>query len=202
MQTPAERPEMSPAQIAREIAGRSARIPMHSRRGRLLIAIDGRTTAGKTTIAEKLRRLTDCNIVHADDFYLHPAQRTPERYAEPGGNIDYARLRREVIEPWKREGAFSYAPYDAHEDCSKEVVHFDPRPVTVVEGAYSAHPALEDAYDLIVCVTTSPDEQRRRIAARNGPQALEMFENKWIPLEEAYIRETSLEERSDVVFHT
>lgn len=194
-----EQNTLTAGRIAETISERITRFPAGKR---LLVAVDGRAAAGKSTIAQELQKRTGCNVVHADDFYLHPVQRTAARYAEPGGNIDYERLHRDVIEPWQKTGAFSYAPYDAHKDLYGEVMHFVPSPVTVVEGAYSAHPVLARAYDLIVFVTTSPEVQRTRIAQRNGTAALRMFQDKWIPLEERYIAETSAEQRSDIVFRT
>ena len=63
----------------------------------LLAAIDGRCAAGKTTLAEQLREMLGCNVIHADSFFLRPEQRTEERLNTPGGNIDYERLLAEVI---------------------------------------------------------------------------------------------------------
>ena len=60
----------------------------------VIVAIDGNCTAGKTTLAGKLAEIYDCNVLHMDDFFLRAEQRTPERYAEVGGNVDYERFRR------------------------------------------------------------------------------------------------------------
>ena len=65
----------------------------------LIAAIDGRCASGKTTAAELLQKQFGWTVVHADDFFLRPEQRTPERYAEPGGNLDRERLREEVLLP-------------------------------------------------------------------------------------------------------
>ena len=46
-----------------------------------VVAIDGKCTSGKTTLASKLAELYDCNMFHMDDFFLRPEQRTPERFA-------------------------------------------------------------------------------------------------------------------------
>ena len=67
-----------------------------------LVAIDGRCTAGKTTLAGLLQGKRSCNVVHMDDFYLPFAKRTPERMAQPGGNMDFERLLSEVLLPLKR----------------------------------------------------------------------------------------------------
>ena len=39
-------------------------------------------------------------------------KRTPERFAEVGGNVDYERFQEEVLLPLKNGKAFSYRPFD------------------------------------------------------------------------------------------
>lgn len=65
----------------------------------ILIAIDGMSASGKTTLGYYLQELFSGNLFHMDDFFLRENQRTPERLAEVGGNIDYERFKREVIIP-------------------------------------------------------------------------------------------------------
>ena len=59
---------------------------------RVLVAIDGRCAAGKTTLAASLQAQLECNVFHMDDFFLRPEQRTSERLHQPGGNVDYERF--------------------------------------------------------------------------------------------------------------
>ena len=59
----------------------------------VIVSIDGPCAAGKTTLAGKLSELYDCNVFHMDDFFLRPEQRTPARFAQPGGNVDYERFQ-------------------------------------------------------------------------------------------------------------
>ena len=75
---------------------------------RITIAIDGSCTSGKSTLAAALASELDCNLFHMDDFFLRPQQRTAERYAEAGGNVDYERFYREVLKPLKTGEVFSY----------------------------------------------------------------------------------------------
>ena len=56
------------------------------------VAIDGLCGSGKTTFAALLQSVYDCNLFHADDFYLPMPMRTPERYATPGGNVHWERI--------------------------------------------------------------------------------------------------------------
>ena len=78
----------------------------------VIVAIAGKCTSGKTTLASKLAQIYDCNVFHMDDFFLRPEQRTPERFAEIGGNVDYERFREEVLLPLKSGKAVSYRHFD------------------------------------------------------------------------------------------
>ena len=49
----------------------------------VFVAIDGPCTSGKTTFAAMLNRRFGGNVLHMDDFFLRPEQRTPERFANP-----------------------------------------------------------------------------------------------------------------------
>src|SRR5690554_100775 len=60
------------------------------------LAIEGRSGAGKTSLAKIIGSRYDCNIFHMDDFFLRPGQKTLERLAEVGGNIDYERLSKDL----------------------------------------------------------------------------------------------------------
>ncbi|MBQ4050287.1 MAG: hypothetical protein IJD13_01520, partial [Oscillospiraceae bacterium] len=71
------------------------------------VAIDGSCASGKSTLAAALTERYDCNLFHLDDFFLRPEQRTPERFAEVGGNVDYERFQEEVLLPLKAGKAFS-----------------------------------------------------------------------------------------------
>lgn len=69
------------------------------RQERVLVAIDGRCGAGKTTLAARLQAELPCRVFHMDDFFLQPYQRTPERLQAPGENVDHERFLQEVLLP-------------------------------------------------------------------------------------------------------
>lgn len=155
---------------------------------RVLLAIDGRCGSGKTTLAGVLQERAGAAVVHMDDFFLQPRQRTPERFREPGGNVDRERVLEEVLIPFKEGRPVAYRPYDAHRGLMLEQIRLEPSALTVIEGSYSCHPDLWDYYDLRVFLDVEPKEQLRRIEARSGPEKLETFKSRWIPLEEAYFK--------------
>ncbi|MCD7738708.1 MAG: uridine kinase [Lachnospiraceae bacterium] len=164
----------------------------------ILIAIDGRCSAGKTTLAEKLQRETGWCVIHMDDFFLRPKQRTKQRYREPGGNVDYERFLTEVMEPLAGHRLFAYRPYDCKRQALLEAIEISPCDVAVIEGSYSCHPSLWNFYDLRIFMDVGKEEQLRRIAQRNGEAALAAFQEKWIPLEEAYFKAYDIEGRCDL----
>lgn len=164
----------------------------------LLIAIDGRCAAGKTTLAARLRESLSCNIVPMDHFFLRPEQRTPERLREPGGNVDYERFLEEVLIPLKQGGDFAYRPYDCRTQAYGDAILVQFHAVTVIEGSYSCHPELRGYYDLRVFLTVDPKTQLQRIQGRNGESGMALFREKWIPLEEAYFTECNVREHCDL----
>jgi len=169
---------------------------------RLLVAIDGRSAAGKTTLAALLQKGCGCNVVHMDSFFLRPEQRTVQRLHEPGGNVDRERFLEEVLTPLTRGEPLSYRPYDCKKQVLAPPIQAAPHPITVVEGAYSCHPLLRDSYDLTVFLSVGGAEQARRIAQRNGEAGAAIFAEKWIPLEERYYAAYSVRERCSLSFDT
>ena len=163
--------------------------------GRVVAALDGRCASGKTTLAEGLARSFGWSVVHMDHFFLRPEQRTLERYAQAGGNVDHERLLEEVLLPLRRGDAPVYRPFDCHTMRLGEPIPFAPAPVVLVEGSYSCHPALWDCYDVRAFLTVDPVRQLERIAAREGEERARTFQEKWIPLEERYFSAFDVERR-------
>ena len=58
----------------------------------VLVAIDGCCGSGKTTLAAALAERLKAEVLHMDDFYLRPEQRSPARYRTPGENVDHERF--------------------------------------------------------------------------------------------------------------
>lgn len=166
----------------------------------LLLAIDGRCAAGKTTLAAALQRETGCNVIHMDHFFLRPAQRSKERLQEAGANVDYERFLEEVMLPLGERRRFSYRRFDCKSMELASKIEVEPKAVTIVEGSYSCHPALWDFYDFRIFLSVGKEEQLRRIAARDGEESVPVFLERWIPLEERYFEAYRIRERCDFCF--
>lgn len=166
----------------------------------VIVAIDGNSGSGKSSFAELLRRNYDCNVFHVDDFFLTPDLRTPERLAEPGGNVDYARFRAEVIQGLQGSVGFRYQIYNCSKQLLDRTVEVKPKQLNVIEGCYSMHPTLTEAYDLKIFLEIGSEEQSRRILERSGPALHQRFLNVWIPLENRYFQEMKIREKCDLIY--
>ena len=171
---------MIPATLEQLLCRRLAQSPV-------ILAIDGRCAAGKTTLAAALAQQYDAAIIHMDDFFLPPALRTEARRDEAGGNVHYERFLSEVAPSLRTHTALTYRRFD----CAS--MDYDPVPrtipqaaLTIVEGSYSLHPALRHLYTDSLFLTISPVLQRSRLLAR-CPERFDRFQSLWIPLEERYI---------------
>ncbi len=167
----------------------------------LLIGIDGRCASGKTTLANSLQQMFDCNVFHTDDFFLPQNMRTAERIQKAGANIHYERLMDEVISPiLSKQEYFKYGVFCCHKGniTREETVFY--KKINIIEGAYSLHPYFGDVYNIKIFVDCDMEKRISRITARNGKDALSAFLDKWIVLEEAYLKEYSIKEKCDFYF--
>ena len=165
----------------------------------LLIAIDGNCAAGKTTIAKHLSLMLSADVVHMDDFYLPLAMRSEEQMNRPGGNIDFDRLISEVLQPLSKGLEYIYRAYNCQTADFSEPSAVTPKPITVIEGAYSCHPCLENYLDYKVFVSVEEEKQLDRILKRNGEQKAMEFKTKWIPRENYYFDFFDIRNKCDII---
>lgn len=171
---------------------------MIAAKGRAVIAIDGRSAAGKTSLAAALAAQLGAAVVHMDDFFLPRAEQPADLTAAPGGNMDFARFRAEVGPALATGCAGSYRVFDCKAQAFGGSVPLPAGAVILVEGAYCLHPALPDVYDLRLFVTVDPETQAARVLQRGGAAALAAFRARWIPAEEAYFKAFDVQARCDL----
>ena len=164
----------------------------------VVVAIEGGSASGKTTLSKMLEEIYNCTIFHMDDFFLRPEQRTAKRYAEIGGNVDRERFFDEVLTPLSKNQPVEYRKFDCSTMSIAPAVKIVPKRLTIIEGAYSMHPYFSEYYDISVFLDISSELQKKRIEKRNTPQMATRFFNEWIPLENKYFDKTQIKERSDI----
>ncbi len=164
---------------------------------RVTIAIDGMSASGKTSFSKMLSSVFKANVFHMDDFFLPQSMRTQERLSETGGNVHRERFFEEVLLPLISGNTVAYRAYDCQTGDYKPAETINPTRLNIVEGAYSCHPKLIEHYDLKIFMSISKDMQSERILKRNGQEMLKRFESVWIPMENKYIAEFKIKEKSD-----
>ena len=180
--------------------------PLLSNKGKekekIIVAIDGMTGSGKSSLAQELSQEYNAPIFHADDFFLLPELRTEQRLNEPGGNIHYERMKEEVIDPLikgKLNDIIIYKPFNC------KIQNFDKEKnnkinkVNIVEGSYCLNPYFGKYYDLSIFLKINQKEQIERLTKR-APKMIDNFINKWIPLEKKYHDAFNLYENCDIKF--
>lgn len=156
--------------------------------GSPLMTIDGPCASGKTTLAYRLAEVFDAAVIHTDDFVIPHAQKTAERLAIPGGNCDAERLVKEVIAPWKRGDPVRYRKYDCFSDQLLPEETLPESRMLIVEGSYCNLPSIREYADLCLFMETPENVRMARLMARETPESLKRFQEKWIPLENAYFK--------------
>ena len=153
---------------------------------RVLVTMDGPCATGKTTLAGKLADIFEAAVVHTDDYVIPHAQKTAERLAVPGGNCDAGRLVREVAAPWKQGKSVLYRKYDFRNDRLLPEEKLPDCRILILEGSYCSLPALRQYADVRIFVTASWETRLNRLRKRESPRSLQMFFDRWIPLEDRY----------------
>lgn len=175
-----------------------ARIDRMLEQERVILAIEGGSASGKTTLSKLLSQVYECTVFHMDDFFLRSEQRTPERFAEPGGNVDRERFLAEVLLPLSKDKTVEYRRFDCGTFTLLPPERKVPSGLNIIEGAYSMHPDLAEYYNLSVFLEVSPELQKVRIMKRNSPGLAKRFFAEWIPMEHRYFDGMDVKERCDM----
>lgn len=164
----------------------------------ILVALDGRSGSGKSSLATALARVLSATVVPSDDFFAAhvPAASWALRTASERAKdcIDWRRLRREALEPLLGGSAAAWHPFDfaAGERSdgtfamSTDIVSRVPAPVVLLDGVYSSRPELEDLVDLSILVIAHATIRRERLSVREDPQSLKAWRDTWDAAEEHY----------------
>lgn len=175
-----------------------------SRDGVRVIAIDGRCGCGKTTLAKEISDafgLGDEGIVHLDDFFLPVSRRAAGWEREHFGNLDLARFEREVLSHIG-EDSFEYSPFDCRTQSLLEARRIRTAPLLVIEGSFCQKTDWLGHYGIKIFVTADRKTQLDRLNSRSRGAGIDAFLSLWMPREEAYFRDFSVEERAVLIYDT
>ena len=162
----------------------------------LLVAVDGRSASGKSTLSAALATaLGGAPVIHTDDLCWH----------EP--MFAWEHLLREVLTLLRRDGALDFVPPAWRTRGRSGSITVPPaRPVVLVEGVGSSHREVADLLDVRIWVQSDDSLAERRGIARdvaegtNGDAAeAERFWFEWIAAERRFLASDRPWERADLV---
>jgi uridine kinase len=165
-----------------------------------VIALDGASGAGKSTLAAMLEDELGATVIPLDDFFAAniPDHKWDEFSIEEKLQyvFDWDRVRTEVLEPllkgqFARWHSFDFASglrSDGTYGMEKVAKERKPARVILIEGAYSSSPELADLVHLTILIDVPLKERHTRIAAREDPDFLDQWHQRWDEVEEYYFQ--------------
>ena len=167
-----------------------------------VVAIDGMSNSGKSSLAALLEKATGAGLARMDDL-LSPASRMQVvGKGWPGGNVNYAMFRDNILPNLHSEKAFSYPYFANHSLVINKKRRVRRSPYRIVEGSYSQHIVFGDYADIKVFMHTEKSTQYRRVVARDGVRLAPSYFTIWIPQEDEYFEFFDLENKADIVIKT
>jgi len=164
----------------------------------IVVALDGASGAGKSTVASLLARRLDAALIPLDDFFaadIPDAQWDEFTVQEKRNNVfDWHRLRTQCIEPLLRGKRARWKAFDFESGLRDDGTYGmqdkpkirEPADVIIIDGAYSAGPELADLVDLAILVQVPKKERHARLRARDGFEFSQDWLRRWEPVEEYY----------------
>ncbi len=175
-----------------------------SKKGPILVAIDGRSGVGKSTFAKKLREKVGGVTVMGDDFYSGGSDEewnklTPKEKVDKC--IDWKRLRVEVLEPLLSGKSTSRHPFNFNsgKGLSDEVLTAKPSSIILLDGAYSSRPELSDLIDLSILVEAEDKNRRAILVKREGVAFMNSWHSVWDIAEDYYFTQVRPEKSFDFI---
>lgn len=160
-----------------------------------LIAIDGCGGSGKTTFAKKLAlELSNCQVVHIDDFYKPKEQRIKITEQTPvHSNFEFERLKKQVLEPIKNNTKANYLTP------SGESVKINPNGYVIVEGLGTLGEALKDYFDYKIWIDSPELLRRQRGIERDSKAWTKIWDEEYLPQDARYVSEQAPNQEADWV---
>ena len=168
-----------------------------------LVAIDGLTCAGKSTLAGQLAgALEDATVVALDAFYrplaaeeraLLGPKESYDRY------FDWRRLLHDVLVPLSRDSRARYRRLDWVTGGLAEWQEIEPRGVVIVEGVYSIRPELRPYFGVMVYVDAPREVRLARLLDRDYPDV--SWVDHWMAGEDWYLEHMRPAGQAALVVH-
>lgn len=104
-----------------------------------------------------------------------------------GADVDWQRMRRQVLAPLSQDREGRYQRYDWDTDTLAEWHTVPVGGVVIVEGVYSIRDELAKQYDVTIWVDCPRETRLSRGLDRDGEGARDMWVNNWMVAEDIYM---------------
>ncbi len=166
----------------------------------LIIAVDGGSGAGKSTFVQHLAKQINAVIIPLDDFYATdiPNKNWNEYTTKEKLNkvFQWERLVATAIKPLLNGDSASWTTYDfsgIQEDGTYrqglDLQKMHPSNIIIIDGTYSASPAISDFIDIAILIDVSIEERHKRLSNRESLLFLKEWHQRWDSVEEYYFNE-------------
>jgi uridine kinase len=178
--------------------------PTNSADAPIIVAIDGRSGTGKSTLTAAVAKPLGATVIKGDDFYAGGSDEhwdaldAAEKVAQV---IDWPRQRVLLGTLRERRPAIWY-PYDWEANdgrLSIQGIVSEPSDVVILEGAYAARPELADLLTVRVLLHTEVEARRDRLATREGEEYRRTWEARWTEAEDYYFNQVMPPDAFDLV---
>ena len=177
----------------------------------LVIALDGGSGCGKSTIAKCISEEVNASIIPCDDFFA--ATITDDEWDAKEANerardaIDWRRLRTEALEPLLRGQSARWNAFDFESGqaadgtykLSSEFKILDPNPIIILDGIYSAREELSDLVNLSVLVDVPIAIRHARLNEREEATFLKAWHERWDKAEAWYLSKAKPPQSFDLI---
>ena len=157
----------------------------------VLVGIDGGAGAGKTTFTkwfvEQIRESAGrVSIVLTDLIYRPKAERWTGPFDEMpiGYDLDWERIRDQVILPLREGKTARFQLYDWVRDRIDELVEIKAGGITIIDGVFALRNELSDYYDLRIWFSCPLEIRVSRLLKRGDTPQAEI--DYWLPIEGHY----------------
>lgn len=207
MRLPPEEPDFGPWRVvSAEAFAKSLHKSLLTSEGPGIVAIDGRSAGGKTTLATLLSQAVPGSaVVHTDDLPSSGNWSGTDAHSVPGARsfFDWTRrLLEHVLEPARAGRAVRYRP-ESWKDWSRGEGAIEVKPgcpLLLLEGVGSARRELTHALDAIVWVQSDVDKAKVRGVARDGGDAAaSAFWDEWMAQELPFLTDQRPWDRANFV---
>jgi uridine kinase len=164
-----------------------------------LVGIDGPGGAGKSSLCAALAALDSrITIVHMDDFFVPPDQRTPP-VDEVGRQIDWRRVIEQVVAPLANGKRGRYQRFDWDSQALEEWHDVPATGIVLLDGVYSTREEIAPFLDQRTWVSVARDLGIERGIDRDGEESRDWWYTDWLEDEDRYILTERPEDLADVV---